>query len=183
MLNSNSFKHLKDRNIYILTGKIHSGKTSFLQKMCDTLKTKGSKINGLLSPAFYESKTHKGYNGFNIKSEELFALARLDGNPEWEKAGQYYFIPEGLKKAEESILDFQNCDLTIIDEIGPLEMKEKGLWKAACFLFNQPQNILIVLRESILDQFLSKTKEKANIFWLKDNNLTQIMTTALAGKK
>lgn len=182
MIHSNS-SNINNKNIYILTGKIHSGKTSFLQKICDTLKTKGSKINGLLSPAFYEFKDHKGYNGFNIKSEELFALARLDGNPEWEKAGQYYFIPEGLKKAEESILDFQNCDLTILDEIGPLEMKEKGLWKAACFLFNQPQNILIVLRESILDQFLSKTKVEASVFCIKNNNLMQIMTKELARKK
>jgi len=182
MMHSNS-SNINNKNIFILTGKIHSGKTSFLQKMCATLKTKGLLINGLLSPAFYEFKDHKGYNGFNIKSEESFALARLEGKVDWEKSGQYYFIPEGLKKAVESILDFQNCDLTIIDEIGPLEMQEKGLWKAACLLFNQPQNILIVLRKSILDQFLSKTKEKTTVFQIKDHNLMQIMTKELAGKR
>jgi len=166
---------IKKNNLFILTGKIHSGKTTFLQKMCNKLKEDGLKINGLLSPAYYEDENRRGYNGLNIKTNELFPLTRTEGKSTWEKEGPYYFIPEGLKKAEEAILDFKDSDLTIIDEIGPLEMKKRGLWKDRSQLLHNNRHSIIVIRNTILEDFLCEIEENPMIFDMGKKNLFKRM--------
>ena len=116
------------RNFYILTGKIHSGKTTFLQKLCNSLKKENKRINGILSRAHFIGDAHIGYDCVNIKTGETFPLLRTEGKPDWEHIGPYFFIPDGLAKAKKAILDFKGSDITIIDEIGPKELEKKGFW-------------------------------------------------------
>jgi nucleoside-triphosphatase THEP1 len=152
------------KNLYILTGKIHSGKTTRLQILCTTLKKEKIKINGVLSRAFFISEKHSGYDGVNLKTEESFPLLRREGKPNWERIGPYFFIPEGLEKAKKAILDFKESDITVIDEIGPKELENKGFWPELSFVLGHFQKTLVVIRESLISEFTKKFKVTPFVF-------------------
>ena len=136
-------------------------------------------INGILSLAHFSGDEHLGYDALNIQTDEVICLARLQDNPGWKKVGRYFFDPEGMNKAIHAILEFQDTGLTIIDEIGPLELQGEGFWPALKTLCKNDQPTLIVVRESLIEPVCQKISEKAVVFHLNEDNLLKRMTEAL----
>jgi molybdopterin converting factor small subunit len=63
-------------------------------------------------------------------------------------------LPAGLAKANEIIRRSRAGELLIADEIGPLELEGRGLWSSLQDpLFDDRRRSLVVVRESLLEQF------------------------------
>lgn len=146
---------------YMLTGPVHSGKTSFLQELTQTWKEKGFNLDGFLSVAQWQDKKHIGYDLFDLKNEQSIPFIRKTGHPGWTSTGPYFFIPQGLRKAGHIINRGYNASLLVVDEIGPLEMEGKGLWPALKkVIFSKQCRILLVVRNNILGEIKKKLKGK-----------------------
>lgn len=102
-----------------------------------------------------------GYDLFDLTEQASVPFIRRKGEKDWETIGPFYFIPQGLNRAKKLILLSSKDSVLIIDEIGPLELKGKGLWPALKqVIFSDWRIFLVVVRRSILSDFLKMLKEK-----------------------
>jgi nucleoside-triphosphatase THEP1 len=150
--------------IFLLSGPVHSGKTTLLKKAAREFKNQGVRIDGFLSEAVFAGKDRTGYDLLDIQEERSLPLLRIAGEEEWQKTGPYFFVPLGIEKAEKIILRSGGVDICVVDEVGPLEIEGRGFWPALERVLLPPStHFLISVRESILENFmeiLGKTDAK-----------------------
>ena len=158
--------------IFILTGPVHSGKTTFLNKVIYALKNQGVKIDGFLSKSVGKREETHGYDLFDLKEEKSIPYIRREGEKGWQKIGSFLFIPQGLAEAEKIILRGKDSGILIVDEIGPLELEGKGVWPALKNVIFQPlTHYLFVVRTNILEDFLRVLgKSEVKVFNIKDRD-------------
>lgn len=146
--------------IFILTGPVHSGKTTLLKRTIQEFKRKELVIRGFLSVAVFEGQDRIGYDLFDLKKERSIPLIRREGKKDWQRVGSYFFVPSGLEEAQRIILRSRNSDICVVDEVGPLELSSRGFWPALKpILFPPLIPFLITVRKSILQDFLSILEE------------------------
>jgi len=140
--------------IFILTGAVGSGKTTFLRGLVDELRASGVPIDGFLSLRVMTGGETAGYDLLEIRDGQCRPLLRRPGDEGMQKVGPYVLLPEGLARANEIIRRSGVADLLIADEIGPLELEGRGLWPALKnVLFDGRRRSLVVVRESLLREF------------------------------
>lgn len=145
--------------IYILTGPIHSGKTSALRNWCQGRND----VDGLLSPDddsgtryFYEIA--KG-NSFAFEATASDAEPTITVGPfrfltaAFERANRY--LTEAAKGAHSTYL--------VLDELGKLELKDKGLHEGARLLIPQFQesttrHLVLVIRDTLVEAAIAHYK-------------------------
>jgi len=141
--------------IYILTGPVHSGKTTLLKKLSCELKKQKVRIDGFLSEVVLKNHKVIGYDLFSLREEKSIPFIRRTGDEEWEKVSSYFFIPESQTEANRVILGGRDSDIFFLDEIGPLELAGKGFWPALRQVIFKPlTKYLLVVRINILKDFL-----------------------------
>ncbi len=150
--------------MFILSGSVHSGKTTRLIKW---LKDKNN-VQGIISP-IVDGKRYL----VNINSDEKRKL-EIDSFSSQEnviKVGNYIFDKSVFEWASKIILDAikSNPDWLIIDEVGPLELQDEGLAKAVNKVFSEKDyllktNVVFVVRDRLLNDFLSHYNLSENDF-------------------
>ena len=152
--------------ILILTGPIHSGKTSLLKKVAGRLKDLNVPIEGFLSESINKEGDTFGYDLYDLRNGQTIPFIRKQGQKEWEKIGAYSFIPAGLERAKKIIMNHDSSYWLFIDEIGPLELEGKGLWPVLRHSLRVPQQkIICVVREQILESFLQRIEIPDNFVY------------------
>ncbi len=145
--------------IHILTGPVHSGKTTLLKNTIPLLREGKIRIDGYLSESIWKNDECLGYELFDLKEYQGHPFIMIKGKKSWEKIGPYYIVPESLSRAKRIIHRALNSDLAIVDEVGPLELAGKGIWPALIkALFSPQPDLFLVIRDSVLGQFLSILK-------------------------
>ena len=152
------------QSIFILSGSVHSGKTTRLIKW---LKDKNN-VQGIISPII----NGKRYL-VNIQSDEKrkLEIESFSSQENVIKVGKYIFDKSVFEWACEIILDAikSNPDWLIIDEVGPLELQGEGLAKAVNKVFSEnvsllKTNVIMVVRERLLNDFLNHYNLSENDF-------------------
>ncbi len=159
--------------IFILTGPVHSGKTTLLKKVVRELKRQKYKVDGFLSEAVWTRGETVGYDLFDLKKERSIPLIRRTGEEEWQKIGSYFFIPQSLAEAEKIILRGKEADILVVDEVGPLELSGRGFWPALKQVVFQPlTSYILVIRKNIIKDFLAMLgKSEVKIFDIKNKEI------------
>ncbi len=134
--------------LLIISGPVHSGKTSFLQAWI-----KDHKASGILTPKQDGNRVFQ-----DIGSGNAFPMGVAnDQEPYWE-IGPYRFSILAFQVAEKSIVEgFDKEGWLVIDEVGPLELKGKGfatVLQQALQLSSK--NILIVVREGLVEEVVKR---------------------------
>lgn len=159
--------------IFILTGAVHSGKTTLLKGTIQVFKRKKLIVHGFLSVAVFRGSERIGYDLFDLKKEQSIPLIRREGKKDWQRVGSYFFLPSGLEEAQRIISRSKNSDICVVDEIGPLELSGKGFWPALKpILFSPLTSFLISVRKSILQDFLSILEETdSKVFDIREKDV------------
>lgn len=136
---------MPETNIYILTDPIHSGKTTFLKKII----LNEENIYGILSPVINNKRFF-----VDVATEETFAMETTDDDIDVLKIGKYNFSKASFAKASSIIQKAlqKNDGWIIIDEIGPLELKEQGFSAVLKDVIQKEVKTILVIRDSILEQ-------------------------------
>lgn len=145
--------------VFIVLGDINSGKTSSTKNIVTDLKCSGIKVKGFYSVSSADEYGHKKYDVEDIetgKKELLCSEIQLDTNI---KAGRFHFSEKGIEHGcniiKKSLKEVN--DLIVIDEIGPLEIQDKG-WAPAIepFLMKNRPYQLWVVREKLVPVIIRK---------------------------
>ena len=137
--------------VAVLTGPVHSGKTSLLVRAVPAWRARGLACGGFLSPAATD-EAGDGYDLFEIGPDRRRPYLRTRGAPAAERVGPFVFAPEALERARAILRAAEPDGLLVIDEVGPLELEGGGLWPALGGLLGvRPGPLLLVVREGLLD--------------------------------
>jgi nucleoside-triphosphatase THEP1 len=136
--------------IYLLKGKIASGKTSYLMNYI----ANHPNCAGILSPVI-EGRRYF----FDISSSEIIKMEAEQSETEFLEIGKYKFSVSAFEWAIQKIREAENKpnDLLIIDEIGPLELKGNGFATLVNELIKKDVSnlkLLLVVREHAVIQVL-----------------------------
>lgn len=152
--------------IHILTGPVHSGKTTLLKKTIPLLKEKALRIDGYLSESVWKNNECLGYKLVDLKNQRSYPFIAREGKEGWEKIGPFFLVPDSLSRAKKIIHRTRNSDLAVVDEVGPLELSGKGVWPSLAEAVSSPRlDLLLVIRDSVLDEFCSIFKRNAVLLY------------------
>jgi len=146
-------------NIYVVTGRIQSGKTTFLSELVRALKEKKNEVAGFLSKGQSQDGERLGFTLVNVQDGSEILLASRENTKTWLRYGRFFFNPEAFAEGERIIKKAiaQESKLVILDEVGPLEMEAKGWADMLDILSKEKKGVQIwVVRENILDQVLER---------------------------
>jgi nucleoside-triphosphatase THEP1 len=147
------------KQIFILTGERGEGKTTYLKKLVAELKERKVNVTGILSPVVFEEKEKIGYNLQDISNDDRKVFIRINEMPGMMRFRKYFFSKEAidwgnsiLKKSKED-----PSDLLIIDEIGFLELEDKGWAESLDMLVSlSGPAMLWVVRSELLEEVIKK---------------------------
>lgn len=145
--------------IFIITGEIGEGKTTYANSLIDILKQKQIDVAGFTAPAVYQNGKRAGFDLHDVRHGEDTPLCRNNGADEWLRIGNYFFPPDGLKIGN-ALLQTETVKgsrIVIIDEIGPLEMNNTGWAKPVenlCRNASAPQ--IWVVRKKLVERVIKK---------------------------
>lgn len=146
-------------NIYLVTGKVHSGKTSFVSGLVQRLKKEHIPVSGFLSEGTFTAGRRSSFSLVNVEDGKQHLLATVETRKGWFRFRSFYFNPEALKEGEKIIAGAleKRVGLVVVDEVGPLELEGGGWIRVLEHLDREYENIqLWVVRKQILEIVLEK---------------------------
>ena len=159
--------------IYLLTGAVGGGKTTFLERGLPSLRERHPRLDGYLSLRVFAGGETAGYDLRDLRTAARIPLLRRRGEADGFRVGPYVLLPAGLAAAEEIIRRGGAADLLIVDEVGPLELAGGGVWPALVGEFaGRDRPALVVVRETLVDDIRAA---------LAGREMTVIRAEAVAG--
>jgi nucleoside-triphosphatase THEP1 len=149
--------------VIIIKGEQHQGKTTFVEQVVKQLVTEGHNVVGFLAPGSFKNGLRYSFDIVDIKTGKSKPLCCRD-NSVGEKAGPFIFNEEGQNFGKKLIdpVFLHEYELVVIDELGPLELQEKGWFPSVKALLNDHKNSMIwIIRSSLVEAIISK-------FWVND---------------
>jgi nucleoside-triphosphatase THEP1 len=159
-------EHLLRPEVIIITGDIHEGKTTFVQKIVTDLGKQKIRIAGFLSIGVDEDGTRTGFNLSDIGSSRQIELCSDKKDDKRIQLKRFYFNQVALDLGNEILKQDNLSDkqLIVIDEIGPLELNDQG-WSRS--IENLTRSITIpqlwVVRKSLV-QKISRRWNIGNVY-------------------
>lgn len=163
------------QNIFIVTGDIHEGKSTFVRQFSDFLLKEGKTAGGFITRGTSKNGVRENFSLFDIKTQKEHAFISSEEVENWTKFKRFYFNPDtfikGMKIIQDSVKD--NSDLIILDEIGYMETEKNGWYNVMEFLSeNSDKKQVWVCSKDLAKQFA----EEMNI---PENNIVSITKTDL----
>ncbi len=143
--------------IYILSGKVRSGKTTGLFDRF----VENREAAGILAPDQQGERMV-----YDLETRRRFPLTARSGEGEVWKIGAFSFSVEAFREARDLLRRafLRSPAWLVIDEIGPLELSGRGLEPVAGRIIRRyrhptyPGNLLLVVREELLSAVLDRYK-------------------------
>jgi nucleoside-triphosphatase THEP1 len=166
--------------IYIITGKIGSGKTSVIQKLIQKFRFENIPVSGIYSNRILENEKTTGYDVVDISTGGTEKFLRQQGDENQQRIGKFYIDAEGLKKGNQILMN-SHSKLIIIDEIGKLELEGRG-WANSLeqLIANSKSSLLLSVREEVIDEVFKKFKISPEIiFNVEEQNSEDLISLIL----
>ncbi|MEI6275920.1 MAG: nucleoside-triphosphatase [Prolixibacteraceae bacterium] len=145
--------------IFIVTGEVGSGKTTFADQLVRLLQSAGLRTGGFLSAGTANDSERTGFRLIDIYTSKSIVMCEITHHEGWIQMGRYYFNPEAFEFGNSILnpLNLQGNQLVVVDEIGPLEMKNQG-WSRAIDRLISKRSVsqLWIVRRSLLPKIVRK---------------------------
>lgn len=166
-------------DVFILSGDVDGGKTDMAGRIVDQLIKSGWNIRGLLSTKKEDDPEKDGYFIKDITSGKKSLLCSQNialGNI---KTGRFYFSEEGLTFGRKILMQSleKPTDLVVVDELGPLELNDKG-WTPAIeqLLTKSKTPHLWIVREKLVNIIMRKWHiGDVTIFNIQQDSIEEII--------
>ncbi len=147
-----------ERKIFVVTGAIGEGKTAWLAKLTGLLKEKGIRVGGILALRIMKEGRATGYDITDIKTGSRTPFLRQTGNA--TMGVERFTVDEAGFRAGLKALDpvsTRNCEVIIIDEAGPLELRGEGWHDRISELLSESRAIIIMaVRKNLIGEVFEK---------------------------
>ena len=144
-----------------MTGSPGVGKTTVLTKTVDSLRQRGYKIGGMISREIRENGVRVGFEITDRNSERRGWLAHIN-QKDGPRVGKYSVNLEDLDTVGvQAITDAtKNCNVIVIDEIGPMELFSKKFRNVVQESLESPKVVIAVVHWKARDELIAKTKNR-----------------------
>ena len=160
--------------IHIVSGEINSGKTTTAKKLISSFRNEGACVRGFICEGIQGEQgkdiffivdigTGKrmvfAINTITHSEEELYGKGFHDAPSSRSpiSTGRYRFSSDAINFGESLLKNSVDADVLVLDELGILELQENGFFKVTRWLLtNYAGTMLLVIREKLLSQLLSK---------------------------
>jgi len=146
--------------ITIISGEKHSGKTTKLLEIISDFKLKNISCAGIIAIGTFKNNQRYSFDIVDIRTQEKIEFMTVEPSIGSDKIGRFYINKNALEFGnivlEKAISS--NAEYIIIDEIGPLELDEKGWASIFNKIIETNKNIIISLRKELLNDILKKFK-------------------------
>lgn len=165
--------------VIIITGPLHSGKTTLALKLVDRLRAETIRVKGILAPGTWTGSVRSGFDLLDLNTSRVCPLAVRTRTSPSLRGMPYTFSRKGIRLGKQLLSPRTCCDARVvfIDEIGKLELAGKG-W-APCLnpLLAIPGMVHVwIIRETLLDSVCktwniqpypvdSRQPDALNILW------------------
>ena len=149
---------MKNKKVTIITGDRYSGKTTRLLNYIETLKNSGVSVAGIVAIGTFKNNDRDSFllKDISTNIEKPF-MSRTECD-NCDKIGRFYIDNEtykwGLEILEKAIKS--NVNTIVIDEIGMLELNEKGWYSVLKKALNSDKKIVITVRDKFVDDVTFK---------------------------
>ena len=135
-------------HVFVLSGKSGAGKTALCIATVALLQRAGLVVAGLVSPARFDGGRKTGIVVQDIRSGGRRLLAERGDH---DGLG-WRFDPDALQWGSDVLQAATPCDVLVVDELGPLELKHNKGWTVACDVLDARNFLvaLIVVRPSLI---------------------------------
>jgi nucleoside-triphosphatase THEP1 len=146
------------RRIFIVTGSVGEGKTTRIQEIVQDLKSQNISIGGILSPRIMENDTTIGYDILDLATNERAAFLRKADDDKSPHIGSYSILSEGVEKGCKALRHSQDhSQLVVVDEVGKLELNDKGWAENLDHLLNgSGHNLILSVRERFMEEVIDR---------------------------
>lgn len=161
-----------------ITGKPGTGKTTLCLRVYEMLGDRLD-VRGFVTREIREGGVRTGFEILDLKSGERFILARVgDGFP---RVGKYVVYVESIDRVSEKILsDYSNADLTVIDEVGPMELKSRNFVSAMSRLVETQDNLLVTVHLRSTHPLVLRIKNEFRVFEITRDNRDSLVKEVLS---
>ena len=148
--------------VYIITGSVREGKTTFAKNLIEFFMKNNISPGGIISERVMTDSRTTGYDLVNIETGEKTIFLRENEECGSEKIGKFTICPDGLTvgRAVLHSLAMKGNHIVIIDEVGFLELQEKGWAESVRNLLQKKSNHILL---TVRDKFVNDVKIKFNI--------------------
>jgi len=158
-------------NVFIVCGKVHSGKTAFMGKFIQECRKIGVQVDGILATGTFIENQRDTFSLIHIREGQSYELAAREKKPGWFSYRRYFFNPSAFERGLDILTKglAENNDILVLDEIGPMELGGRGWYRALQVLdrnYRIPQ--VWVVREKILGEVRDRWNiPEENVFHIK----------------
>jgi len=140
--------------VYLVSGILAAGKTTFAKMFTEVLVNQQIKVGGILSERLIENEETIGYDLIDIASQDRIQFLRLGKGSIQHQIGRFTIDPKGVEKGVQLIDLAINSEmqLIVIDEVGKLELRGEGWATAIQKLLALSQSTLLITVRSGLEQ-------------------------------
>jgi nucleoside-triphosphatase len=161
------------KRLLLLSGSPGGGKTTILLKVAEALKTRGYSVGGMISREARISGSRVGFEIVDLGSGKNGWLARADQEM-GPQVGKYRVNLKdlddiGVKAITNAVA---NCDIIVIDEIGPMELFS-GKFKEAVVKAVESRKLVVGIvhwkaRDRLIDE--TRKREDAEVYTVTSEN-------------
>ena len=150
-----------EAKLYILTGNIQTGKTTALLNWCK----QRNDVSGIATPVINGKRYF-----LNIATTDTFKMEADETETNILNIGRFTFSQAAFDTANAILQQPSKSQYVIVDEIGPLELQNKGLYESIIFLLKENKsNLLLVVREKLVEAVIEFFKlQQVTILTIND---------------
>jgi nucleoside-triphosphatase len=156
---------MKLRNVKVfLSGRPGSGKTTVFMKTVELLKRAGVVVGGIISPEVRVGGRRIGFNIIDLSTGDVGVMARLCSYRDSPlRIGRYCVYEEevlrvGLRALKRALME---ADIIAVDEIGPMEVKVRGLKDALMEAIGSGKPLLAVIHYRLINDYALRLRPDA----------------------
>ena len=106
----------------VITGKPGAGKSTLARHIAERLKKRGLRVCGISCPDVRVNGKRVSFKVVDVNTGEGVWLARIEGC-DGPRVGRYRVCKEAEEFSVKTLRKAMECDVVLIDEIGPMELK------------------------------------------------------------
>lgn len=147
------------RKIFIVTGAIGDGKTTFIRNLTGVFRGNGIESGGVLSERVMNGSHVTGYDLVNIRTGQREVLLRENGECGPSFIGRYSICLAAVETGNNILMSLVTGSdaIVVVDEVGLLELRGEGWAESLEKLTETSRNHLILaVRNIFLDRVIEK---------------------------
>ncbi|MFN8241388.1 MAG: nucleoside-triphosphatase [Bacteroidales bacterium] len=136
--------------VYLITGKIDSGKTTFVNRLSEILVAKNIRVRGIITTKIIENGNTTGFDLVVIGHGIAGSFLRIENNPKGKTIGRFSINQATLQAGKNALNEIEpdRRQVIIIDEVGRLELSGDG-WADEITRLTGNEGVLILTARDV----------------------------------